>query len=248
MEDNNALPSLQDLFEDLDETKLEDFAESLLADITADLEKSLREGDPVATEDSSKAEQLFGSLVGTTTEIMESTSSTTTTISNSVCIKNDLEVKKKDEIPCKKQSKRKNIKNDSTISDPETLYGTYDEKTNSITIVMPDGSVPVQEFVEEIICDDQSESISNNEDDTVCLAESVINNSLSLDDDTDFDPVKEFLSLPCQIDDSAKKSPYSLHSDHGYVSIGSPYSNNSDDGGQFEIWNESFSELFPSLI
>lgn len=118
----------------------------------------------------------------------------------------------------------------SSSSDPETLYGTYDEKTDSISIVLPGGNISINEAVEEIV--------SEQEQDPDPVIES----------EDEFDPVKEFLCL----NDDVKlppKSPLSEGStiDHGYESIGSPHS----DRSSFQIddfWSDkSFAELFPSL-
>lgn len=81
MEDCSNLPTLQDMLvldlindddEEFDANKLEELAESLLADITADMEASDRTCNETIAEIAGGGERLSGSVVGTTTECMES--------------------------------------------------------------------------------------------------------------------------------------------------------------------------------
>lgn len=190
---HSSLPSLQDMLlpdieigegtlddAEFDAGKLEELAESLLADITADLEASDREGDASVAEIAGGTERLSGSVVGTTTECLESgqhtsqngsglTTATTTTTSTympslqtpELTLENKLE---KD--ICQSTSDVSSITTttltapdamasaaaSSTLT-PDTVYGTYDAKTNSITVVMDDVAVPVNEVVEEIYWD-----------------------------------------------------------------------------------------------
>lgn len=93
---------------------------------------------------------------------------------------------------------------------PEVLYGTYDEKTNCITI---------------IVDDDESLSNFSNTGDVI------------LDD-------SNCLTVPKSDVSAGNASPLSCSgSDYGYESIGSPGSLGGND-----IWDDSVSELFPSLM
>lgn len=180
------MPSLQDMLGDFDMSRLEELAESLLADVTTDMEEDSPESIQRITEDESIAERMLEQLVGTTTKQLESSKNKNL------------------------NSSKRHFNEDAPssplmvdVTESETLYGTYDEKTNSITIVLPeDGDEPnTQDFM------------------------------------------KYELLSPIQ---SSAKSPIpSCFSDGGYESIGSPCSEirNYD-----ELWNSSFSELFPSLV
>jgi len=229
LEDNNTLPSLQDIFEELDAAKLEELAESLLADIQNDLEASNSEGNTIDAQDSSETEQLLGRMVGSPTEFMESTST-------NLCMNKEQNDHDYIRPPLADKESRTNLKQkleDTTTLNcniSETIYGKYDEQTNSITILMDEDSTEEEIVREELICEDQNDV-----------------EILETNNEIDYDPVKEFLCLPSKID-SVAKSPYSI-SDYGYSSIGSPHSEGGDPlKFESDIWNESFSELFPLLI
>lgn len=139
------------------------------------------------------------------------------------------------------------IKQESeTASDLDTLYGTYDETTNSITIMYPgeenDGCVGIQECVQEVV---STENVIS-QDDAVHLTSSGIHlcpkqfspaytNSMS-PDMSDVDS--------CGVP-SAKQLDCASLSDGGYESHDSPQSHVSD--VLFDLWSESFNELFPTL-
>ncbi|KAM7343595.1 LOW QUALITY PROTEIN: X box binding protein 1 [Cochliomyia hominivorax] len=157
---------------------------------------------------------------------------------------------------------------------PDTVYGTYDAKTNSITIVMDDVAVPVSEAVEEIYCDGVTSS--NSTEELVCTTNVASPSQVFLnvtscsddevdDDDNDvnfnFDPIEKFLCPKRPLVPPLAKSPAtSLHSatsDHGYESIiGSPSPpshhfeplNEELSNDDFSSWPPDFNELFPSLI
>lgn len=190
------MPSLQDMLGDFDMSRLEELAESLLADVTTNMEENTSESIQRITEDESIAERMLEQLVGTTTKQLESTKNKNINLNSTKRHFNE-------NAPCSP------LMVDLDEAESETLYGTYDEKTNSITIVLPE---------------EEDEPISTwNEPNT-----------------PDF--LKYELLSPIQ----SSKSPIpSCFSDGGYESIGSPCSEikNYD-----ELWNSSFSELFPSLV
>jgi len=147
---------------------------------------------------------------------------------------------------------------------PDTVYGTYDAKTNSITIVMDGDAVPVNEAVEEIYCD----GVTAGDDATDVIMKcpppatspsqvylNVLNATDDSDDESSFDPIERFLRPRVKAISPLAKSPaLSLHSatsDHGYESIlGSPMSSAltlPTDEEDFS-WESNFDELFPSLI
>jgi len=70
----------------------------------------------------------------------------------------------------------------------------------------------------------------------------------SIDEDLDYDPVKEFLSIPNVNERSS--SPFSIKSDLGYGSMCSPdHVSKEYENVQFDdLWDNSFTELFPTLL
>lgn len=151
---------------------------------------------------------------------------------------------------------------------PDTVYGTYDAKTNSITIVMDGDAVPVNEAVEVIY----GEGVSAGDDTTDVIMKcpppatspshvylNVINATEDSDDEAtshlNFEPLGRFLCPRVKAISPLAKSPaqsmHSATSDHGYESVlGSPTSTtlaNLDTDDDFP-WESNFDELFPSLI
>lgn len=181
------MPSLQDMLGDFDMSRLEELAESLLADVTTDMEEDSTKSIQRITENESIAERMLEQLVGPTTKQLESSKNKNLNLNSS------------------KRHFNENAPNSPLMVDEtesETLYGTYDEKTNSITIVLPEDEEPKNT--------------------------------------PDF--MKYELLSPIQ----SSKSPIpSCFSDGGYESIGSPCS---EIRNYNELWNSSFSELFPSLV
>lgn len=72
LEDNCSMPSLQDLLEDFDASRLEELAESLLADVTTDIEGDAPGSGHTSTKIESDRKSMLGCLVGSQTEHMES--------------------------------------------------------------------------------------------------------------------------------------------------------------------------------
>lgn len=138
-----------------------------------------------------------------------------------------------------------------TASDLDTLYGTYDETTNSITIMYPDEEndsyVGIQECVQEVVSTENN-IISQVTDDATHLT--VPSSGIHLRYPTQFSPAYTNSMSPAMSDvdscgiPSAKQPDCSL-SDGGYESHDSPQSHMSD--ALFDLWPESFSELFPTL-
>ena len=134
------------------------------------------------------------------------------------------------------------IKREPT-NDVDTVYGTYDEATNCITIIYPgeNDDIKIQESVQEV----SSENIHNQTDEPMSLTDHLSSPYTSHDsmspssihsDDTD-------LSIP-----NNKRG--SNFSDTGYESHGSPFDETTsthEASVLTDLWHESFSELFPSL-
>lgn len=132
------------------------------------------------------------------------------------------------------------------ITDVDTVYGTYDEATNCITIIYPgeDDDIKIQESVQEV----STETLANQKDEQMTtpvqyadhLSPYTCHDSMSPSsihsDDTD-------TSTPASKQDSN-------FSDIGYESHGSPYDETisvPETSTLTDLWHESFSELFPSL-
>ncbi|XP_011185480.1 uncharacterized protein LOC105214019 [Zeugodacus cucurbitae] len=290
MEDYCTLPTLQDMLlvdEEFDASKLEELAESLLADIAADMEA----GDGACNENvakiASNTERLSGSVVGTKTERLESSQHTNTqsvslnaerwTPSTQQTANAKLQNKLPTAItePLKTTSDSNLITiaaaaptittdkeifriqqaNDIHSIPPDTVYGTYDAKTNSITIVMDDDAVPVNEAVEEIYCDGEKPQMCDEikyPTPATTPSQVFLNVVDDSDDDMNFDPIERFLRPKRPLAKSPAPSLHSTASDHGYESIiGSPTSAATE---QFDTsvedfgWQGSFNDLFPSLI
>ncbi|KAK5645493.1 hypothetical protein RI129_006793 [Pyrocoelia pectoralis] len=96
------------------------------------------------------------------------------------------------------------------VENSDILYGTLDESTNCITIIMGDSSLRLSEAVTEVV--------------------TTVNNELNVNEDN------------CEmLDVKNQYSPY--NSDGGYESLDSPHSMEEPD-----IWDQSVSELFPTLL
>lgn len=215
MEDHSAMSALQDVFDGFDGAELEELAESLLCDILPNLEAGDCASNKDATKNESSEQQLSGSMVGSATELMESTKNTAV---DSFRI-----------IP------GRNTNLSTTLeADPETVYGTYDEATNSIMIVMSDGTM-AEDAVQEVSsdCEEQHILVSHSlmDDHTYVSRQEEIT-----------DPLNEFLNIrhkassPSHFDCSS--------SDPGYESIttSSPRTDDNFNYEDFINWN-----LFPSL-
>ncbi|KAH8353943.1 hypothetical protein KR067_005465 [Drosophila pandora] len=281
LEGCGPLPSLQDMLgddEEFDVRRLEELAESLLADITADLETGPGEGCSAAAEDTGKPERLPGSVVGSTTERLESSGHRAGGLDNEEDTnkKHSLNVPvlelngntQKTEVPVPTTTTTAKTETAAPIASvmqgtPDTVYGTYDAKTNSITIVMDGDAVPVNEAVMEIYSDgvtagdDATDVVMKCPPPATSPSQVYLNvvNATEDSDDESFESFERFLCPRVKAISPLAKSPaLSLHSatsDHGYESIlGSPSSTPLTlpvDEEDF-TWQSNFDELFPSLI
>jgi len=112
-------------------------------------------------------------------------------------------------------------------NDSDTLYGTYDENTHCITLLVNGDDIATDEAVEEVYCDDDQTS-------EVSILSPI--------------PSSPCYSSSQSLSDAIVdvKSPISMQSnDCGYESIASPLSYCSE---MDELWNSSFNQLFPSLV
>lgn len=147
-----------------------------------------------------------------------------------VSIKSEVEVKQEDE-----------------THDLDTIYGTYDEATNSVMLICPGDdktSVSVQECVQEVVTD----SVCSNEDSTY-LTPNYYSNQLS-PSYTNTDSMSPESIHSEDMDNYTHTKFGSNVSDCGYESHDSPNTDTRHERnniGLTELWHESFSELFPTL-
>lgn len=142
--------------------------------------------------------------------------------------------------------------------DLETVYGTYDEATNSITIIYPDEEsgecVGIQECVQEVVSTVEhggGNGVYHVADD-VGVARLAVPSSTHLGYSAQFSPAYTDTMSPAMSDvhsdadnyASAKLDCTSL-SDGGYESHDSPEPRRSN--SLADLWHESFTELFPTL-
>ncbi len=227
MEDNCSLPSLQDMLEDFDASRLEELAESLLADVITNLAD-----DPVGdSQENAKTdgstERVSRPVVGTRPVIVESSKNIDDSLNTPTKKRTHIKIEPKIDEDVSMDLENTNTNDD----DDDTLYGTYDEKTHCITILVSGDDIATDEAVEEVYCDeDHSSEVSMLSPVPSHCSTSDHSSSQSLND--------------AIID---VKSPISISqsSDCGYESIGSPLSYCSD---MDELWNSSFNQLFPSLV
>lgn len=245
MEDNCTMPTIQDIFKNFDANQLEELAENLLADVITDLADDAIGNFKTDAKNDGTTKRLSESMVGTKTENMESTknidddnsltnesTTTTTTHHHKVHIKIEPKLEIHDAPMLTGQS----------TSDSETLYGTYDESSYCITVVLPNENIPICEAVEEIVCS-EDEQMSD-----VTLLSPIQN---------DYPPSPGYSSCNSSLYAVDVKSPLSICSNNesGYESIPSPLPPSTDVNGDDicdleldELWNSSFTELFPSLF
>ena len=132
-----------------------------------------------------------------------------------------------------------------TRDKPESVFGTYDESTHTITIVIPQDDVCVEDAVQEVVTTDPL-SVPPSVLCTVPCKNEPIENPVS---PCSFRTVDSLSSAPCSphlYDTESVKVEPPL-SDCGYESLDSPQSEISGDE-LVDIWNESLSHLFPTLM
>lgn len=239
MEDNSTLPALQDLLEDFDIERLEELAESLLADVTTTMETSNNGSSKAIAKDESTREQLSGSVVGSDESRMEPSEHSYSSVIDF------------DELPALQGINTNTFetivdngdcKLETESEDTATTHQLIisDEDSDS-KMIYSDDEIPVVETNIEIITTDEEE-----DKEIACL---------SVDE-----PLLNLLSpIPSHYENyMCSKSPLtSLASDYGYESHGSPSSIMSSHEFKFDSldfdfstddpWNSSLRELFPSL-
>lgn len=252
VEDNCALPALQDMLEDFDVSKLEELAESLLADVTSELEEPDRGSCPADAQDAGTGCGMPGPVVGTAPEQLESGQETNQ--GSSLILTTHNYSKSPFHVERTHLSLQAETTNDALIQQQsvvnpattmaETVYGTYDNENNCITIILDndDDDRPCKTLEEEIICEESDEMLVQETEFQIKIEpmQQLLSPIPSIVSTSSYssEPVKNEDLL-----DAVKNplTPRSLISDGGYESIGSPdYSMGSLD----EFWNL---DLFPIL-
>lgn len=248
VEDNCALPALQDMLEDFDVSKLEELAESLLADVTSELEEPDRGSCPANAQDASAGRGMPGPVVGTPPEQLESGQETnqgsSLILTTHNYSKSPFHVEKK-HLSLRAESTDASLQQSVVNPAADTVYGTYDNENNCITIILnnDDDERLCKTLEEEIICEESDEELLVQEPEFQIKMEpmqqllSPIPSITSTSTYSSEQPAEDMMV------DTIKNplTPRSLVSDGGYESIGSPdYSMGSLD----EFWNL---DLFPIL-
>lgn len=262
VEDHCHLPTLQDMLEDFDVSKLEELAETLLADVGADLESADRPSSPADAEGSRTGKCLPGPVVGSAAAVVESGRPAWPVHSGSRLI---LTTHNYSKSPFHEQSEGSDERKATTCQDAAspvvsveppspcppiqttilpnsgTLYGTYDNETNCITIILsseeedhattPSGTTDHSELTlpeEPQLGEDifMHEATSEAELEAICETSEPSETSSSLGPIfiRPPSPLQDLLS-PIGTAHHALKSPggfSSVSSDCGYESLGSP--------------------------
>ncbi|GLV34074.1 X box binding protein-1 [Carabus blaptoides fortunei] len=228
-DDLSAVPDLLTDFDtELDIDKLEEFAQSLLEDITADMEAAAAERQ---TSSSGCQKDCTRKMVGSTSEHVESGRNVSEIEPVTGCL----------DIDMSDQQQMSKITSSSPSNNPETEQIIYTTLTDTaghdcITIIVSDGNdVPIGEVETEIVTTEPEQPNGGSGN----LAEFVSSYRVSEEDAEEEDVCGESLS-------PAVKSERAL-SDCGYESFGSPHSEYSD-VAMSELWNQDVSELFPNLM
>lgn len=245
VEDNCSLPALQDMLEDFDVSKLEELAESLLANVTSELEGTDRGSSPADAQDASTGFGMLEPMVGSPSEQLESSKET----DQGSCLILTTHNYSKSPFHVEKPHR-------SQQSDPDhqqtAVYGTYDNESNCITIVFDEDELPLEE---EIICEEPTDDDDDDEQEFKVKLEPVREllspiPSICSNYSEDLKPMKEE-EEELQHQQHAFKcplTPVSFVSDGGYESLGSPISStdfNMTTTSSFdEFWNL---DLFPIL-
>jgi hypothetical protein len=137
---------------------------------------------------------------------------------------------------------------DTCDTSTESVFGTYDESTHTITIVVPCEDVCVEDAVQEVETSDTGSVVPVSMLCTTLCKEEPVENPIS---PCSIRTIDSLSSAPCSphlydTTESSLKGELPL-SDCGYESLDSPQSEIS--GTELvDIWNESLSHLFPTLI
>lgn len=266
-EDSNHLPPLEELFGDLQGDdyieRLEELAESLLREVTVEVETNPRKTNEqvLLKEGTVKKRGHPEGVVGPTPENVEADRacgglsngyppwhpvvSSTANSSSTPCTRTNVATTTPTSIKSEVEVKQEEVE----THDLDTVYGTYDETTNSITIIYPgeENGVGIQECVQEVSTDGACSAedsayftpncyYSNNQFSPTYTCTATLSPSSIHSEDTDSGFTQTKLG--------------SSASDCGYESHDSPppdVRNEKSSLALADLWHESFSELFPTL-
>ncbi|XP_055528066.1 uncharacterized protein LOC129720603 [Wyeomyia smithii] len=232
--------ALQDMLEEFDVSKLEELAESLLANVTSELEDAVRGGSPADAEDASTGSRVSGSVVGTAPEQLEPSEETDSGSSLILTTHNY----SKSPFHVEKISTQNEQQSDQD-QQSTMVFGTYDNETNCITIILNDDELALEE---EIICEEEASTepeVSEEQQDFKMKPEplqELLSPIPSICSDYSSQPA---VRLEDELAFKSPLTPGSFISDGGYESLGSPtgssdYSMTALD----DFWNL---DLFPIL-
>lgn len=228
------------MLEDFDVSKLEELAESLLANVTSELEGTDRGSSTPDAQNAGTGCGMLEPMVGTPSEQLESSEETD---QGSCLILTTHNYSKSPFHIEKSQSSQQS----GPDHHQQTVYGTYDNESNCITIVLDEDELPLEE---EIICEEPTTDDDFEQEFKVKLEP--VQNLLSPIPST-CSNYSEDLSKPMQEDEELQHvfkcplTPVSFVSDGGYESLGSPTSStdfNMTTSSFDEFWNL---DLFPIL-
>ncbi|XP_066586843.1 uncharacterized protein Xbp1 isoform X1 [Prorops nasuta] len=254
-EDPDPLPPLEELFGDLQGDdyieRLEELAESLLREVTAEVEaNSNKPNAQVPTkEDPSQKCNNTEKMVGQASKDVETDPAIGGIEScrgkNEECNLDKLvSVPSLDVFPLKNEVEVKQEVEVTEMEVNDTVYGTYDEATNCITIIYPEEN-DIQDSIQEVC----SDSASHSSDVNYLTPNHSYQNQYSPYTCTDSMSPASIRSEDNDPGSHSSKVDANL-SDGGYESHDSPIaelqsSNHTEN--LTDLWHESFSELFPSL-
>ncbi|XP_074094719.1 LOW QUALITY PROTEIN: X box binding protein 1 [Cotesia typhae] len=244
VEDIDALPHLEELFADIQSDgyveRLEELAESLLREVTAGVEAHAQRPNEQVTIKKDTFEEFDDSkkMVGPASKNVEA---------SPICSSLILYPKESTPFPAQYVDKssipelfKRQVKiKQEPVSDVDTVYGTYDEATNCITIIYPgeDDAIRIDECVQEVSSDESANltpNYYNNVSPFYSIADSMSPSSMHSDDS------------------DANSVCYKMKSNIsncGYESHDFPQAErHTDTATPIDLWHESFSELFPSLV
>uniref|UniRef100_A0A6P7GJS1 X-box-binding protein 1 n=1 Tax=Diabrotica virgifera virgifera TaxID=50390 RepID=A0A6P7GJS1_DIAVI len=249
---------LDELEADVDLNSLEQLTQSLLEDIARDLEATAQK---TSNEESGSNGSSYGEMVGKTSTELESSGCTTNTKSlesdiseylllhHNYAAKPPLDDTLKTKSPINRNRKLKTIKpkrkivtTKPVVPESDVVYGTLDEVSNVVTIIVDSNGVPMTE--------EALQRLENREEETqltvplppVTQGELVTPLPVAESNRSTSSSVAEsHLTVPTAMLECL--SPMSCSdSDRGYESLDSPISLPED------LWDQSISELFPSLL
>lgn len=241
-----------------DARKLEELAERLLTDITAEMEEDIGSSDESVAQIKGHEQPLPGSVVGATAECLESRQSKTMggtatdyihQCSENVNIRGGVGVSlqsqkfKLSTIPSEivRAKEIEDSSQDSVIG-ATTVYGTYDAKSDTIAVCTDDMDEPCNEIVEEIYSENKTDEIDDLR--SILSASSSTQSPIRVDDNIN--------RMKATDDCSSNVYLNSGISDCGYESgVASPPPNNtlsSPTALNLFVFNDNNNDIIPSTI